>query len=145
MKSFKLFLILFIVPLILSNDDSFSINPFIEELRKEGLLKIIELIKISYGPDIAIISCEELKKNNCGNCKRLVLEYIPVYNYKAFTRSLSPIYMKQSEDEIKLKMKEKIKVILEENLSFEESNLISDNILNKINITIIDKILKKDI
>ena len=86
MKSIKLFLILFIVPLILSDEDSFSINPFIERLRNEGLLEIIKLIKFNYGQDIAIISCEELKKNICGNCRRLVLEYIPDYNHKENTR-----------------------------------------------------------
>ena len=45
MKSIKLFLILFIVPFILSDEDSFSIEPFIERLRNEGLLEIIILIK----------------------------------------------------------------------------------------------------
>ena len=143
MKSIKLFLILFIVPLILSDEDSFSIDPFKERLEKEGLLKIIESIKDTYGQDVAIISCEELKRNVCGNCKRLVLEYMPVNKMRAFTRGLPPTIMKISVKEIKSKIKERITSFLKEKFSLEESNSISDNIMKKINLIIIFKIFNK--
>ena len=41
---------------------------------KKKLFYIIQSIKVSYGDDVAIISCEELNKNHCGNCKKLVKE-----------------------------------------------------------------------
>ena len=143
MNSIKLFLILFIVPFILSDEDSFSINPFIERLKNEGLLGIIELIKFDYGQDVAIISCEELKKNISGNCKRLVLEYIPNYDNKAITRGLPSTFMKLSLRNIKSWIKNKIMHYLEGKFSFNESNALADNILNKINRTISKKIIKK--
>ena len=86
MNSITLFLILFIVPLTISDNDSFSIYSFIGRLKREGLFNIIDSIKKAYGQDVAIISCEELNKNSCGNCKKLVLEYIPNYNTKSTTK-----------------------------------------------------------
>ena len=134
MKSIKLFLILFIVPLILSEEDSYSINPFIERLRDEGLLDIIIAIKKIYGKDVAIIACEELNINNSGNCQRLVLEYIP--DYEIDTRGhLIP-------ESLKSEIKETIKEILKNKFSFEESNLIADNIVSKITIAELFEIIK---
>ena len=129
MKSIKLFLILFIVPLILSDEDSFSINPFIEYLKNEGLFDIIISIKQTFGQDIAIISCEELNPNNCGNCKRLVLEYIP--DYDKIIRRYSNKLRRES---IKSIIKETIKEILKTKFTKEESSQIADNIVSKINI-----------
>ena len=134
MKSIKLFLILFIVPLILSEEDSFSINPFIKRLRDEGLLDIIISIKKIYGKDVAIIACEELNINNSGNCQRLVLDYIP--DYEIITRGpLKP-------ESIKSEIKETIKEILKKKFPFEESNLIADNIVSKITISDLFEIIK---
>ena len=75
--------ILFLIPfLILSikteiDLDSYSIQIFKDYIKDKGFFEIIESIKMVYGQDIAIISCEELNKNNEGNCKRLVIEYMP--------------------------------------------------------------------
>ena len=79
MKLISLFLLLFLIKSITSqiSVDDFSINPFIEDLKNNGLFEIIELIKQTYGQDVAIISCEELNENRKGNCKKLVTEYIP--------------------------------------------------------------------
>ena len=75
--------ILFLIPfLILSikteiDLDSYSIDAFIKYEIKNGLFEIIKSIKMIYGQDIAIISCEELNGNCKGNCKKLVNEYMP--------------------------------------------------------------------
>ena len=141
MKSIKLFLILFIVPLILSDEDSFTINPFIEELKNEGLFDIIASIKQYFGQDVAIISCEELYPNNSGNCKRLVLDYIP--DYEINRRTLLPGSEKLSPELIKSKIKETIKNILNKKFTIEESSLITDNIVSKINLSVLFEIIKK--
>ena len=60
--------------------DSYSIVPFKEDLKKEGLFEIIESIKKAYNQDLAILSCEELVGNRKGNCKRLVAEYMDPSN-----------------------------------------------------------------
>ena len=144
MKSIKLFLILFIVPLILSDEDSFSINPFIEGLKNEGLFDIIASIKLYFGQDVAIISCEELYPNNSGNCKRLVLEYIPDYgDDEIFSRVLPSDSEKLSPELIKSKIKETIKNYLNGRFTIEESSLITDNIVRKINMSILFEIIKK--
>ena len=78
--------ILFLIPfLILSikteiDLDSYSIDAFIEYEIKNGLFEIIKSIKMIYGQDVAIISCEELNGNCKGNCKKLVTEYMPEPN-----------------------------------------------------------------
>ena len=133
MKSIKLFIILFIVPLILSDEDNFSIDPFIEELKNEGLFNIIASIKQYFGQDIAIISCEELYPNNSGNCKRLVLDYIPDYR-----RALPPDFEELSPESIKSEIKETIKNILNEKFTIEESSQIVHNIVSKINMSVLE-------
>ena len=150
MKSIKLFLILFIVPFILSDEDSFSINSFIERLRIEGLLDIIISIKQFFGQDIAIISCEELNPNNSGNCKKLVLEYIPDYpDYPDYwddgkiRRAFLSVSEKLSPEIIKSKIKEQIKIILNKKFPIEESSLKADNIVSKIKIPALFEIIKK--
>ena len=144
MKSIKLFLILFIIPLILSDEDSFSIDPFIERLRNEGLLDIIILIKRSFGQDVAIISCEELNQNNSVNCKRLVLEYIPDYgDDEIISRGYLFESEKPSPESIKSKIKGTLKTILNKKFPIEESSLIADNIISKINMTVLFEIIKK--
>ena len=144
MKSIKLFLILFIVPLILSDEDSFSINPFIERLKNEGLFDIIASIKQSFGQDVAIISCEELNPNNSGNCKRLVLDYIPDYVSDEIIRILLPSDSKKlSLEPIESKIKKIIKTILNKIFPIEESSLIADNIVSKINMPAFLEFLKE--
>ena len=71
MKLNNLFLILFLILSIKTKDllDLFTIDNFREHLKKNGLLQIIESIKVAYGQDVAIISCEELNENNKGNSK----------------------------------------------------------------------------
>ena len=143
MKSIKLFLILFIVPLILSDEDSFSIDPFIERLRIEGRLDIIIFIKQSFGKDVAIISCEELNPNNSSNCKRLVLDYIPDFGEVIFTRNLSFDPKKLSLVSIKAEIKETIKAFLNKKFPIEESSLKADNIVSKIKMGALFEIIKK--
>ena len=71
MKSIAIFLILSIITLTISKFDldNFSTNMLIINLKREGLFEIIKLIKYKYGQDLAIITCEELNTNQCGNCK----------------------------------------------------------------------------
>ena len=78
MKFNTAFLFLFLILLITSEIDldSYSIEPFKEYLKKEGLYVIIESILKAYNQDVAIISCEELTESRKGNCKRLVIEYM---------------------------------------------------------------------
>ena len=79
MKLITLVLILFAIISIKSEDslNSYSINTFIKYLKDNKLFEIIKSIKMAYGPDVAIITCEELNKNMNGICKRLVLEHLP--------------------------------------------------------------------
>ena len=78
MKLINHFLFLFLIKSIISENllDNFSIAPFKNYLKKNGLFEIILSIKKVYGQDVAIISCEELNENCKGNCKRLVIEYM---------------------------------------------------------------------
>ena len=79
MRLITLFLIFFLVILIKTESilDQFSIEGFKEYVKDNGLFEIIFSIKMLYGQDVAIISCEELNENYKGNCKRLVIEYMP--------------------------------------------------------------------
>ena len=81
MKLINHFLILFLIISLTSeiSIDDFSIETFLNDLKKNGLFEIIELIKMDYCQDVAIISCEELIENRKGICKRLVIEYMPEY------------------------------------------------------------------
>ena len=78
MKLNTLFLIPFLILSIKTkiNWDSYSIETFINYEKKKGLFEIIKSIKMIYGQDVAIITCEELNKNYNGNCQRLVTEYM---------------------------------------------------------------------
>ena len=78
MKLNTLFLIPFLILSIKTEIDldSYSIDAFIEYEKDNGLFEIIKSIKMVYGQDIAIISCEELNGNYKGNCQRLVTEYM---------------------------------------------------------------------
>ena len=158
MKSIILFLILFITLLTISKSimDDFSIEPFKDKMQEEGLFDIILSIKEFYGQDIAIISCEELNKNNSGNCRKLVIDYmpqliplIPAQNTEnqQNSQSLSSISIMKpssksqpkSDENKKLKLKNILIELLEEKLTLEQSELISDNILKEVenrNITI---------
>ena len=133
MKSTTLCLIIFITKLTVSKSslDDFSIDQFITSLKNEGLFNIILSIKNSFGQDVAIISCEELNQNHCGNCKKVVTDYMP--NQK---KSPSSIYIKQSIDSI-LKDEKQVKFlnsILAEKFSPEEVISISNGIIEKFNI-----------
>ena len=80
MKLLVLFLILFLVKSSVSksNLDDYSINSFIDYMKNNGIFDILQLIKKFYGDDVAIISCSELEEKYCGNCQKLVLEYMPI-------------------------------------------------------------------
>ena len=120
MNSFTLFLILFIIPFTaMVKLEVYSIDSFKERMKKEGLFDIIQSIKDVYGQDVAIISCEELNKNYSGNCKRLVTEY-----------------MDSNKDidkrEIEIPDKGVLTKILLKNYTPEESNLLSDRIIQSV-------------
>ena len=117
MKSIILFLLLFINTSTI-NLTNYSIDIFKIRLKNEGLFEIIESIKYYYGQDVAIISCEELNKNYCGNCKRLVKEYMPIDIPKE-AETLS----RETIDEWPT-----IQSILNKRFNLEESKLISDRI-----------------
>ena len=120
MNSFTLFLIILILPFTtMGKLDEYSIDPFKERMRKEGLFDIIQSIKILFGQDVAIISCEELKKNYSGNCKRLVIEYMDP-NKEIDKR------------EIEIPDKGILIKILLKNYPPEESNLLSDRIIQSV-------------
>ena len=81
MKLINHFLILFLIISLASeiSIDDYSIEPFLNDLKKNGLFEIIESIKKNYCQDVAIISCEELNENRKGICKKLVIEYMPEF------------------------------------------------------------------
>ena len=117
MKSIAIFLILSIISLTFSKNilDNYSINLFIDYLKRQRLFKIIKSIKYKYGQDVAIISCEELNKNYCGNCKKVVTDYMPIDDnkilYPHFINSKGWVYLKKclgskfSSEETQLKYK----------------------------------------
>ena len=80
MKLITIFLFLIISIKSENELDSYSIEPFKDYLKEEGLLEILEFILKAYNQDLAILSCEELVGNRKGNCKRLVTEYMDPYN-----------------------------------------------------------------
>ena len=131
MKSITLCLIIFITILTVSKSsfDDYSISMFITNLKNEGLFEIILSIKESYGQDLAIISCEELNKNNCGNCKKIVTEYMPdqkkVRETKGFMKQSS--YSKFRD----VKKVESLSKILAKKFSPEEVVSISKRIIEK--------------
>ena len=94
MKLINHFLILFLIISLTSeiSINDYSINTFINDLKRNGLFEIIESIKKVYCQDVAIISCEELTENRKGNCKKLVTEYIPEYKCSDNKRTTIPTY-----------------------------------------------------
>ena len=110
MKLINHFLILFLIISLTSeiSINDFSIETFLNDLKKNGLFEIIESIKKFYGQDVAIISCEELNENRKGNCKRLVIDYMPIFkcsDNKCTTRPTSNKVIKQSCPKLKAKNK----------------------------------------
>ena len=93
MKLNTVLLILFLILSIKANSpfDSYSIDPFKNDLKRNGLFEIILSIKKTYGKDIAIISCEELNENCKGNCKRLVTEYMDSSDTHKFSKPTTQI------------------------------------------------------
>ena len=117
MKSIAIFLILSIITLTTSKIDldNYSINMFIFDLKNKGLFEVIQSIKYFYGQDIAIISCEEININRCGNCKKVVTDYMPIYD-------------KLIEDKKKPKS---IQEILSKKFSPKETKLIYERIMKR--------------
>ena len=138
MKSFTLFLIILITPFTtMVNTDDYSIDTFKERMQKEGLFDIILSIKYAYGLDVAIISCEELNKNNCGNCKKLVVDYMPNGNGnpdKGYRFGFMKLTKTKRIKLIILGMKEKIKKFLEIKFTPEESEILANIIVKRIYI-----------
>ena len=111
------------------NLDDYSIDKFKNSMQSEGLFDLILSIKDAYGQDVAIISCEELNKNNCGNCKKIVTEYMPdqkkVRETKGFMKQSS--YSKFRD----VKKVESLSKILAKKFSPEEVVSISKRIIEK--------------
>ena len=132
MKLINHFLILFLILSITSENllDNYSIDPFLNDLKSNGLFEIILSIKKVYGQDVAIISCEELNENRQGNCKKLVTEYMDPYKNKVLKVQNSP-------DEGNLDSNKKLEMpfldfVLSKNFNSEKSKLISNKIKEKI-------------
>ena len=75
MKSLILFLILFIIKSSISktNLNKYSINLFIDDLKRKGDFEIIKSIKKECSTDVAIITCQVLNEGNCGQCPSVVI------------------------------------------------------------------------
>ena len=102
-------------------------------MKRNGLFKIIESIKETYGQDLAIISCEELNKNCKGNCKKLVTEYMSPYVHQG-PNLHSDGLPKQEEEDLKLddiSTSEKEKTIENE----KKENVIKNKISQYENVT----------
>ena len=150
MKPIVLCLILFIAILTVSksNLEGYSINTFIFKLKSEKLFDIILSIKKFYGQDVAIISCEELKKGNCGNCKKLVTEYIDNFeteNENEIGRENGKenenIY--EFEEEIEIRVEKQFETKIENDFGKENKN--KNEIGNEYKKESIEEILNKDI
>ena len=151
MKPIALFLILVLTPFTtMININDFSINLFIKRLKDKGLFEVILQIKYAYGQDVAIISCEELNKNNCGNCKKVVIEYMPkkkknenpnqkhkgsIFSKPKGINNIMKPSRKVVIEQIISEMKDKIKNILKKKLSPKNSELFANNIVAKFAIS----------
>ena len=141
-NSFTLFLIILIIPFTtMINIDDYSIDEFKYLMEREGLFDIILSIKNVYGQDVAIISCEELNKDNCGNCEKLVVDYMPNRNINHNSQvSKLRNFMKHSKDTIidqkNLEMKSIIKNIIKIKFNPEESEYFANKIVERADISI---------
>ena len=149
MKPYSLCLILFIITLVISKGsyDDFSIDKFKRNLRKEKLFDIIQNIKDAYGQDVAIISCEELNKNHCGNCQRLVKDYMNVTKTSKLNSKKNGNNININENKIESKnekevesekdngkkkaKKKSVKEILSKSIPFHRVNSISKRIIDR--------------
>ena len=149
MKLINHFLFLFLIISITSKNliDNFSIYPFLNDLKRNGLFEIILSIKKVYGQDVAIISCEELNENRRGNCKKLVTDYmgpskpnqtpnyikvsIPIVTTEGKNEFTKPNYRNVDSDKKKLKMPF-LDLILSKKFNSEKSKSISNKIKQKI-------------
>ena len=141
MKSLTLFLVLFIIKSSVSKTKlrKYSIDPFIDNLKKDGNFTIIQSIKAKFGNDVAIISCEEIKNNHSGNCKKVVTEYMidfhttVIYGSGIKSKPGRPTPNSSNDNKVTLQK------ILNKNFTKKKAKLIYDKIIkkckkNKINI-----------
>ena len=81
MKLVNLFLIIILISTPFSKSsslDDYSIDEFINYLKKIGVYDLIISIKAYYGSDVATIFCECVTGTQKGNCRKLVRDYIKV-------------------------------------------------------------------
>ena len=81
MKLVNLFLIIILISTPFSKSsslDDYSIDEFINYLKKIGVYDLIISIKAYYGSDVATIFCECITGTQKGNCRKLVRDYIKV-------------------------------------------------------------------
>ena len=127
MKLISIFLLLFIIKSSISNIsiDDYSKGKLINRLKSQDIFEIILLIKKFYDPNLSIISCEELNKDGYGICKRLIKEYMPSFaQKKIFKPSYSLLKPKDKWD--------KLKEILSTKFSPEETKLLADRIIKRV-------------
>ena len=127
MKLISIFLLLLIIKSSISNIsiDDYSKDKLINRLKSQDLFEIILLIKKFYDPKLSIISCEELNKDGYGICKRLIKEYMPSFaQKKIFKPSYSLLKPKDKWD--------KLKEILSTKFSPEETKLLADRIIKRV-------------
>ncbi len=153
MKSITVFLFLFIIKSSIStmSIDAFSINPFIDMLKHEELFDIIKSSKEAYGEEFSIIFCEELNKNRCGHCKRLVKEYLPPSPIdrnnpkdgytKGISTNVRPVGLRiKKYDYVKIKKPkynwDNFNEILNAKYPPEEAKRIIDNIIRRVQHTL---------
>ena len=124
MKSIALVLFLSITTLTISNNilDNYKVNLFIISLKREGIFDIIKSIKMVYGQEAAVISYEELNINHGGDCKKVVTDYMPKPDLNVIK-----IQNGTSIDEL-IGMQR----ILRKKLSSEETKLIYERIVNRL-------------
>ena len=117
--------------------NSYSIEPFMEYLKNEGLFEIIESILKAYNQDIAILACEELVGYRKGNCKKLVTEYIDPYNQyppSAYTRG---------PEDGNIKCIEKLYYSMITNKDIQNSHVIKEELRKKFTENLSNLLFKK--
>ena len=141
MKSLTLFLILFIIKSTVSQNKliKYSIDPFIDNLKKDGNFTIIQSIKAEFGDDVAIISCEEIKNKQSGNCKKVVKEYMFIFPPVIKKYSPGPKSNNKPTPNLSNVNKVALQKILNKNFTKKKAKLLYDKIIkkckkNKINI-----------
>ena len=125
MKSLTFFLILFIIKSSLSktNLNKYSINIFIDNLKRKGEFEIIKSIKAECSSDVAIITCQVLNEGNCGQCQNVVIYYMPPYEPE--------VVISAAVHELTSEQKVAIQKILNKKFTKAQTKSLYDKIIKK--------------